>query len=639
MKRIITILKYMDIFGTKYTFYSDKRPKLYTVAGGILSIISLFFCILIPVSFTLDDLNRTAPITTISSVPFEVNIKKTFGKEKIWIPWGILDYNNNIYLNLTGLLYPIIYYINVSKNEETKEVNIKKNEINYKLCNETSMANINNSIYRISMPLENLYCIDMDDLEIGGSLITNFLNYIQFDLYYYCKEGIKFNESNSKCTSYNKIINSVDLNNSIKIAFFYPIVQFHPNNKKNPVIIIYKQHFFYLTKFTHKIESIFLQENILSDDFGWIIKKEKNSSYWGVNSFTGDNYFIGDEKNIMNEGINSRIYTLNIYLEPAILHYKRYYKKIYSILAEEIPIAYTIFFIFKYISKLFKFSEGNKKIIELLFENLKETPKNHFEEKIYKLKMRNITNKITYKGRLSFNSFNNAMNKEEISLKSKKKTKISLDNITNHKNYYEKAPSSNNINKKIKPHLSLSNIHNLKASNKFLMQSKKNYININDMSNQNLIFNESNKKKEINISDDKNIRNKMHKHYLSDKMILPTKISLIKGKLFPYKYYLFSVFIKNLNISKGNFFFSSRFAKVYAFLCQLFDVTTYLTLQREFSILKNSLSEKNIKLIENFNKINVNSKNFLKDISYCIGEKKLNILAQGIKKKVLTEKL
>lgn len=631
-KTIITILKYMDIFGTKYTFYSDKRPKLYTVAGGILSIISLFFCILVPLFFTLDDLNRTAPITTISSIPFEINIKKILGKGKIWIPWGILDYNNNIYLNLTGLLYPLIYYINSSKNEETKEVNIKKIEINNKLCNETSMANITNSTYRISMPLNELYCIDMDDLEIGGSWITDFINYIQFDLYYYCKEGNQYNESNSKCTSYNKIMDSFGLNNSIKIAFFYPVVQFHPNNKKNPVIIIYKQHFFHLTKFTHKIESIFLQENILTDDFGWIIKNEKNSSYWGVNSFTGDNYFIGNEKNIMNEDINTKVYSLSIFLEPSIIHYKRYYKKIYSILAEELPIAYTIFFIFKYISKLFKFSEGNKKIIELLFENLKEKPKNNFEEKFYKLKMRNITNKITYKGRLSFNSFNNVINKEEVSLKSKKKTKISFDNITNHKNN-EKVPSIS-LNKRIKPHLSLSNIHNLKASNKFLIHNKKNNNNINDMSNQNLIFNESNKKKEINIQDDKNIRNRIHKHFLSDKMVIQPKINFIKGKLFPYKYYLFSVFIKNLNISKGTFFFSSRFAKVYAFLCQLFDVTTYLTLQREFSILKNSLSEKNIKLIENFSKINVNSKNFLNDISYCIGEKKLNILAQGIKKKV-----
>jgi hypothetical protein len=169
------------------------------------------------------------------------------------------------------------------------------------------------------------------------------------------------------------------------------------------------------------------------------------------------------------------------------------------------------------------------------------------------------------------------------------------------------------------------------------MQNKKTNA-INDMSNQNLIYSESNKRKDFNLLDDKNNKIKMHKVYLSDKMILPKNINFVKGKLFPYKYYLFSVFIKNLNISKGNFFFSSRFVKVYAFLCQLFDVTTYLTLQREFSVLKNIISEKNQKLIENYNKINVNSKNFLKDISYCIGEKKLNILAQGVRKKVFSEK-
>ena len=628
MNRIKTLLKYMDIFGTKYTFYSDKKPKLYTVTGGILSIASIFFCILIPIFFSLDDLNRNSPITTISSIISDGYPKIKFDKEKIWIPWRILDYNDNIYLNNTELLFPVIYYINGSKNEKTKKMNIKKLKINYKFCNETSMAN-RNSIYRITIPLEELYCIDMDGLDIGGSWITDFINYIQFDLYY-CREGIKYNESNSKYTSFNKIINTIGFNNSIKIAFYYPIVQFQPNNEKEPIIIIYKPHFFHLSKYTNKIESIFLKENILTDDFGWIIKNEKNSTFWGLNSITGDNYFIGDEKYLMNEGNNSIAYSLNIYLEPGIIHYKRYYKKLNSILADILPISYIIFFVFKYISKLFKFTEGNRKIIELLFENLKEKPKKHFEDNYYKLKMRNATTK----GRLSFNSFNNVMNKEEISLKNKKKTKISFDTI-NHKSY-DKTPSIN-LNKRIKPHLSLSNIHNLKASNKFLMQNKKTNA-INDMSNQNLIYSESNKRKDCNLLDDKNNKIKMHKVYLSDKMILPKNINFVKGKLFPYKYYLFSVFIKNLNISKGNFFFSSRFAKVYAFLCQLFDVTTYLTLQREFSVLKNIISEKNQKLIENYNKINVNSKNFLKDISYCIGEKKLNILAQGVRKKVFSEK-
>ena len=117
-----------------------------------------------------------------------------------------------------------------------------------------------------------------------------------------------------------------------------------------------------------------MQENVLIDDSRWLMKNENNNSYWGLNLIIGDNYFIGKDKDLMNEGSNSRAYSFNIYLEPGIILYKRKYKKIHSILADALPIALIIFCIFKYISKLFKFAEGNKIIIELLFENLKEKP-------------------------------------------------------------------------------------------------------------------------------------------------------------------------------------------------------------------------------------------------------------------------
>ena len=372
MNRAFTILKYMDIFGTKYTFYSNKRPKLYTVTGGIFTIISIFFCILIPLLFTLDDLKRVSPITTVSSIPSEGYRKIKFGKEKIWIPWRIVDYNDNIYINHSGLLFPIIYYTYGKKNNVTKKMNTKTILLNYTLCNETSMAN-QNDLYKITVPLNELYCINMDDLEMGGSWISEFINYVQFDLYY-CKDGINYNISNPKCTSYDKIINFIGKKNSIKIAFYYPIVEFQPTNKKNPVFVIYRQHYFHLSKYTNKIERLFLQENVLTDDSGWLLKNEKNNSYWGLNLIIGDNYYIGKDKDLMNEGSNSRAYSFNIYLEPGIILYKRKYKKIHSILADALPIALIIFCIFKYISKLFKFAEGNKIIIELLFENLKEKP-------------------------------------------------------------------------------------------------------------------------------------------------------------------------------------------------------------------------------------------------------------------------
>ena len=79
-------------------------------------------------------------------------------------------------------------------------------------------------------------------------------------------------------------------------------------------------------------------------------------------------------------------------------------------------------------------------------------------------------------------------------------------------------------------------------------------------------------------------------------------------------------------------FFSSRFAKIYTFLCQLFDITTYLSFQREFNALKRIFSENSINLIEKTQKININSNSFLKEITDCIGEHKFYILAQGIKK-------
>ena len=108
----------------------------------------------------------------------------------------------------------------------------------------------------------------------------------------------------------------------------------------------------------------------------------------------------------------------------------------------------------------------------------------------------------------------------------------------------------------------------------------------------------------------------------------------MKEKLFPYKYYLFSVFIKNLNTSKENIFFNQRFSKIYTFFCQLFDITTYLTIQREFIALKKTIiNEKDINIIEKVKKININNSNFIKDINNCIEENKIYILAQGIPEK------
>ena len=380
-----TIIKYSDLFGNRITFYNEKMPKLYTVTGGIFSIVSILLCIIIFMVFSIDDLKRKVPITTVSSIPSEGYKNIKFGKEKIWIPWRIVDYNNK-FVNHTGLLFPIIYYYSGTKDPITNEFNLTSKILDYKLCSETSME-FERNIHQISIPLNEIFCIDMDDLDMGGSWLSEYINYVEFDLYY-CEDGVSYDENNPKCATYKKIADFVGENNSLDFALYYPNVQFQPTNKTNPIIVAYRQYFYHLSKYSNKIERFFLQENVFTDDSGLLLTRESNNSYWDLNTIQGDSYFTGDENDLMNEGSNSRGYSFNIYLEPGIIHYKRYYKKLHTILSDFFPLAYIIFLLMKKIIKLFKKAEINKKMVELLFENLKEKP-NIFEENMQKLKIQN----------------------------------------------------------------------------------------------------------------------------------------------------------------------------------------------------------------------------------------------------------
>ena len=338
-------IKYIDLFGTRCTFYSEKLPKYYSVVGGFFSFISILVCFIIFTIISLDDIKRKIPITTTSSIPSQGYKKINFGQEKIWIPWRISDYNNHQFVNHTGLLYPIIYYYSGIKQLNIKDYNVTKKRLNYKLCNETSMIN-KSSIYYISIPLNELFCIEMEDLDMGGSWMSEFINYIEFDLYF-CEDGINYDETNTKCSSYDKIMNYTGKNNSLELSVYYPVVQFQPTNKTYPIIVIYRQYFYHISKFVYKIDRLFLQENTLSDDSGWLLKKEHNSSYWGINSINGDTYYKGNEEDLMNEGSNSRAYSLNIYLEPGVIQFTRYHKKLFIIFSDFFPVAYVIFIIIK----------------------------------------------------------------------------------------------------------------------------------------------------------------------------------------------------------------------------------------------------------------------------------------------------
>ena len=127
----------------------------------------------------------------------------------------------------------------------------------------------------------------------------------------------------------------------------------------------------------------------------------------------------------------------------------------------------------------------------------------------------------------------------------------------------------------------------------------------------------------------RNVRSSLNLNYA----IINNNINFISKyvvkKLFPNRFYFFSSFIKNSSITKNNCFFSNKFAKVYTFLTQIIDISTYLVLIREFNILKTEfMDDKKRNYIEKHYKINVGANNFINDINQSLSSKNFHIFSR-----------
>ena len=641
-------LKYLDFFGTNINFYTDKHRKFYTSFGGIFTLLSIFFGIAVFIQFNYDDLFHNIPIST-TSIKKESYRNIKFIEEKIWIPWRIRDYQSKTF-NHKGLLYPIIYYYKGVKNTTEDSLDLSYDIINYTLCNETSMIN-NYDSYIIDKELDQLYCIDMDELNMGGNWDYNFLNYVKFDLYL-CKNGIDYDENNLNCSSYDKIIEASDKYNSLAFEMYYPVVHYQPMNKTTPIFIRYSEYFYHLSRFSNKIDRIYLQQYILKDDKGWFFKNEKFFSNWGYVTLNGDSYTTGNKKDLINEGSSSRLYSFNIYLKSDVVYYSRSYKKLFFILADGLPIVNVIFTLFKLISKVLKISSENKKLTELLFENsiekkqiisnnslnlsnlkpfkINSDPKNNKMKRSHKnYNNFKLDKSITQNNNITTNNINDFSFIQLSPVNQKKPSKFknienrrrSVVNKSRRSKFFKHSITQFNHNKKLfgRQHsISLNNLNANLESPKIYNNNNNNNINININNN---IGDYSNYKKRI---EDKEIKDKENENIETK-----SKSYIIQKKLFSYKYYICSIFIKNIHLNKNSNFFPEKFIFAYNFICQLLDISSYIMLQREFQIMKNTIMMGKYKdIFDNKQKINVNDSCFNNDIMESLDEQNFNILGR-----------
>ena len=389
--------KICDLYGTHFHWYIGYKPKLYTIYGGIFSILSIFFWIAIFLLFEFNNLKRTHPVISASTFPPKGYRNIKFGQEKLYLPWRIIDYDER-FINHKGIIYPKIYYFTRTLNKSNGEIDTNYTLLNYKLCNETNMINLGKE-FLLDINLSELYCIDMEDLNMGGNLNTDFLNYIRFDLYL-CENGSDYNEASGKCTSFNDLEKKFGKDNSIFFELLYPMVQFQPTEEGTPLIILYQAYYYLFTKYTNKLDRIYLREYILEDEKGWIFNTAKKKHYWGTYSLDGDNFVRSDDKDYVHKGSTSRLYSIKIYLNLGITYYTRKYKKLWEILSEVFPIVKAITAIFSFLAESMNEIHSSKKLHDLIMDiNQSPDKKNKYNYNFNILKgkrIKNFTNIFCY---------------------------------------------------------------------------------------------------------------------------------------------------------------------------------------------------------------------------------------------------
>ena len=300
-----------------------------------------------------------------------------------------------------------------------------------------------------------------------------------------------------------------------------------------------------------------------------------------------------------------------------------------SILANGLPIINSIFGIFKLIAKIFKISAQSQKLTELLFENLQKKTKsqkfNILEKKENKIlsdkkdnNIINIRNRINIINRKNddniISSFKlitqNDKEKSKDSIKDKDEPSIIQNIFVNSKQIKNDDFNSNSDNSKV------NYIRNINLKNNSINDyniNKEKSLSISPLFAENPLNKYSLNK--INLSFfNKSIN---HNNYYKSQ------------KLFPYKYYLCASFLRNIDYTKKSIFFPNKFLYVYTFICNLVDISSYLILQREFEILKNTfIMDKHRSIVESSKKINVNSHSFNNDMKECLSNKKMSILGR-----------
>ena len=570
------VIKYFDLCEVKFHLYLNNQPRYINTFGGIMTFIFYIICAFAFILSSYDDLKLSNPISSKSEIPDAGFRTVNILKEKIWIPFRLVTYEEQ-FVDHRGILFPQLYYVE-GKLKDKKGMDLKYHLLSYKLCNETSIAKKPDS-FKINVPLNELFCIDNDDLPFGGSWNGNFIYYLEYNIHL-CQDGIHFNASDPRCTKIEDLL--ANKSTSFLFEFYYPVVQFQPTNYEVPLTVNYRSNFYRLATHSNKVERVYISQHILSDDRRIVKGKSKNISCWGMSSLYGDDYFMEYTDDPNAKSISSRLYSLDIYMDQGMVYYTRTYKKLFLIISDFFPVLRLIFYVLKKCTQHIKISFSKRNFASLLFDNANIEKKKIFSKQIERPNNSSLSH---FERKIKFET-NNSNSKKELKNNNNEDAYIDRTNSPNENKKPKKINNSfleqnNSILVKINSeNMDKSNIKNNKSNISLNNENIIQILNKQGIANINL-----NKNKSLFSFNDSKIKDTFNTH------IQKKKCDKKREYLFPNFYFFLDFVFDKIKRPRKFCCISKKYFLVYNYMSQIYDISTYLMLFKQFTILNNCIFE------------------------------------------------
>jgi hypothetical protein len=567
------IILYLDIFGKTPQFNINGRSNYPSYLGSCLTFALAAVIVVFFVIFSLKIIVHSEPKIVYTTYIDEDPDMIKFTNEFI-LTLGLQ------FPNYTNFLNESIYYIKAysvtTKYDKQLKAHINYEEpINFMKCSEYKFSVLKE--YFDELPIQNLYCFNLTNYEIGGEFSKNIWKIIRIEFH----KCLKSNEYNYTCQNESTV--EEYLSNGYMGGFLtdYFILS---NNYSHP-IQIYGKNVYTSFEYNKYFDYwIYFKSKSIKTDIGLIF-----TDYKEISGITFDRVF---ETKIVHQS-KSILGSFILRLSTNKDSYERNYLKLHEAIAEIGGFIKACFIVGDFLSKFFRDTLYKNFILQFFNLDEDKTIKEVIQKKTIKLK-KNYNNSLNHNiSNIPLNNINSYIQTNLLTnIKNEKKTNNSSNNLIGLKKIkFNEDNIKQTLNNNYFKVIANIDENEVKTKNQTVKDNSKKIMNY--LNNNSILKNNDENKKKRNENEHNNTDNnfaEQNNNYLSssENNVHPVhkssglnSFAKIEHRLITKSYCFLQILCKSYGL-KRVYVIKKEFEKIYF----IFDIVQYIKLRNEFNYIQ-----------------------------------------------------